>query len=260
MEKLKIEEIHQILLGIAEQVHKILVEADIKYYMIAGTMLGAVRHKGFIPWDDDMDFGIFRKDFEKAKAILKENLPPRYRVRTMMDCDGIVNEIVKIEDTSTIIEEYGKSKIHEKIGVNIDLFPLDFAQNKKKSWLSRNSLIYIVTRLNKARLMPDSRITKMLFYIIKPLLCFTRRDFLIRVKRSLFPKSGEYIVNYYGIYGMGEYVHCSIYGNGKEYDFDKLSLNGVCLADEYLKSLYGDYMKLPPEEKRHLHIYNAYKK
>lgn len=70
------EELHGILLAMAKTFHKICVEEDIPYYMVAGTMLGAKRHKGFIPWDDDMDFAIPRAYYEKAKNVLKTKLPP----------------------------------------------------------------------------------------------------------------------------------------------------------------------------------------
>ena len=71
-----IKECHEILLGIAKQFVEICDKHNIKYYMLGGTMLGAVRHKGFIPWDYDMDFGVMRKDFDALMSALNKELPP----------------------------------------------------------------------------------------------------------------------------------------------------------------------------------------
>lgn len=255
-----INEIHEILLEIIGHVHRILTGAGINYYMLGGTMLGAVRHHGFIPWDDDIDIGVFREDFEKCKKILCEQLPLKYRLRTLYNCDGIVGEIVKIEDSTTYVEEYGKKSKRVNIGVNIDIFPLDKARNKKNTLFSRNGLIHIVSRLNKSRLMPDSKLTKFFSPMLNFCLMFADRDFLVRVKRSLFPEDGHYIANYYGSWGIKEHIPKEVFGLGKLYQFENLSLNGVDKPDVYLQSLYGDYMIMPRENERHLHLVNAYKK
>lgn len=260
MGKMDINEIHEILLEIIGHVHRILTNAGIHYYMLGGTMLGAVRHHGFIPWDDDIDIGVFREDFEKCKKILCEQLPARYRLRTIYNCEGIVGEIVKIEDSTTLVEEFGKNNKQINIGINIDIFPLDRARNNKNTLFSRNRLIHIVSRLNKSRLMPDSKLTKFFSPMLNFCLMFADKDFLLRVKRSLFPDDGHYIANYYGSWGVKEYIPEDVFGLGKLYQFENLFLYGVDKPDIYLQSLYGDYMIMPRENERHLHLVNAYKK
>ena len=74
-----VEELHKILLDIAKDFHQVCVDHNIPYYMLGGTMLGAVRHKGFIPWDDDMDFGVERKYLEKLEKIYAEKVNSPYK-------------------------------------------------------------------------------------------------------------------------------------------------------------------------------------
>ena len=120
-----IEELHKILLDIAKYFHQICVDNDIPYYMLGGTMLGAVRHKGFIPWDDDMDFGVERKYFEKLETILEERVDSPYRLLTKYNSKIILNDFDKLEDSRTIVQDPSRSNINEVFGVNVDVFPLD---------------------------------------------------------------------------------------------------------------------------------------
>ncbi len=136
-----IEELHLILLNIGKAFHQVCEEAHIPYYMAAGTLLGAVRHKGFIPWDDDMDFVVPRAYFDKLKHILKEKLPSEYSVLDRED-GIVVSDIYKIVDNRT--EIYYRWSVDSKVhfGVNIDIFPLDFAKSKWK-----NKLIFFLRRV-----------------------------------------------------------------------------------------------------------------
>ena len=260
MEKLSLEEIHQTLLEIVSHIHDILSDARIPYYMIGGTLLGAVRHKGFIPWDDDMDLGIMRADFEKAIAVLKEKLPRRYQIRNTLNCKGIVGEIFKVEDTTTFIEEFKKDSQETNIGINVDLFPLDKANNTNYSLFSRNRFLHILSRIDKARLLPDNKKTKAASPFLRVLFFPAKRDFFVRVKRHIYPKKGDLITNYSGSWGMREFVPKEYFGDPKPYKFENLTLFGVSKSHEYLTNIYGDYMTPPPKEKRHLHICDAYRR
>ena len=79
MKRIGIDEIHARVLAIAKEFDKICTRHQIPYYMLGGTMLGAIRHKGFIPWDDDMDFGVPIAYYDQLEEILKEELPSNYR-------------------------------------------------------------------------------------------------------------------------------------------------------------------------------------
>lgn len=253
-----IKELHNIILEIGKTFHKICTQNKIPYYMLGGTMLGTIRHKGFIPWDDDMDFGIPRKYYSKAIQILKEQLPKEYHVTTIEDNVGIFGEIVKIVDTRTIIQEINRDTDSNEIGVFVDIFPIDYTDNNYGK-LSRNMLILRLLHAQQlvmehySRYNIESRICKITSYI------FGRFCFL-KLLRKLVHKQGSYYANHSGMWGQRETVKKEIMGEPVLYDFEDTQFYGVNKPHEYLESLYGDYMQLPPEDKRHTHIeYMAYK-
>ena len=90
MKKLNIEECHARLLKIAEIFDIICKDNGIPYYMLGGTMLGAIRHKGFIPWDDDMDFGVPRKYYKDLIDIFDKKLPNPYKYHTYNNSDAVI--------------------------------------------------------------------------------------------------------------------------------------------------------------------------
>lgn len=255
--QIRIDELHKILLDEIKIIHEILVTYNIPYYMLGGTMLGAIRHKGFIPWDDDMDIGIPRVHFSEAVDLLKRRLPKCYKIRSINDCDAITTELIKVENVETIITENSKHDLSFTLGVNIDIFPLDKAKTDSLTPLSRNRMIQRLGKLNGIRLHPTTRFSRIISPIIRILLFFTRRDFIVRIRKKLFPVDGEFIMNYYGAWGFKECIPANFFGNPQLYDFEDTQLFGVNNFDGYLSCLYGDYLKLPPENNRHVHIDNV---
>ena len=244
------KEIHSILLGIAKEFHLICEKHNIPYYMVAGTMLGAIRHKGFIPWDDDMDFGVPRKYIKELISALKNELPNNYSVITPLDDYGVVNEIIKITDNRTIVAEVGKEHIPNRMGIFIDVFPLD-RSNDNWTRLSRNKLISIMLCINNLRYYPSSGL---MFKILRFVNLLIPRSMYFKLLSIIIPNKGNYISCYSGAYGQKDTISAKYYGNPKLYRFETISLYGVELPKEYLRSLYGDYMQLPPEDKRHFHL------
>ena len=112
MTRIDIEEVHHRILNIAEAFDKICAEHDIPYYMLGGTMLGAIRHKGFIPWDDDMDFGVPYEHYNRLISILEKELPRGMRCCTFENSKAVVYPFMKIEDTETCIEQERKYAAH----------------------------------------------------------------------------------------------------------------------------------------------------
>ena len=243
-------EIHSILLDIAKEFHRICEKHNITYYMVGGTMLGAIRHKGFIPWDDDMDFGVPRKYIKELISALKNELPNNYSVITPLDDYGIINEIIKIYDNRTIVDEFGKEHISNRMGVFIDVFPLD-RSNNNWSLLSRNKLISRMLFINNLRYYPSSGFK---FKILRFAILLTSRSMYFKLLSIILPNKGNYISCYSGAYGPKDTISAKYFGNPKLYTFETIRLYGVELPKEYLRSLYGDYMQLPPEDKRHFHL------
>ena len=257
-EVIDVEKLHELLKRIAYNMHIVLDRNNIPYYMLGGSMLGAVRHKDIIPWDDDMDFGIPRPYFSKAIEILKNELPERYRLLTTYDSPRMLGDLCKIEDTKTLIKETAwKQDLKDDMGIFIDLFPLDYSDGKY-SFFSRERFIGILVKIQCYRffsIKPRPLPLKIVAVIIKILLFWIKRYTITNIiKRFLLVKDGNYYANFYGAWGHKETVHISVFGKPKLYPFSNMHFYGVKCYDTYLRSLYGNYMELPPKEKRKAHL------
>lgn len=262
MRKITLEEEHTILLEMAKAFHKICTENNIPYFMLGGTMLGAVRHKGFIPWDDDMDFGIPREHYARFTQIANEQLPPRYKFLTTNNSDYAVLGIGKLEDTRTYFPEIYSVNTDEKLGVNIDIFPLDYT-DERIGFLSTNWIVRMIFKFQKLLFVDASNrsLSKRVLANFCQAIFRFKKDTLINYTNSLMlnHKSNQKMVaNLYGAWGMKEVVPTSIFGEPHLYTFEDTKFYGPDNADQYLKHLYNNYMQLPPEEQRHIHATEMY--
>lgn len=252
-----VKELHGILLDMGKEFHRICTENSIPYYMLGGTMLGAVRHKGFIPWDDDMDFGVPREHFERLKKVLRKELDKKYSVRTFPESDALLMDIVKIMDNRTVLKELYKENVIDN-AINIDIFPLDRAASKEGNCRKINKLM----KFQAYRFLSlDSRpfAKKIIAVVVKMLFFWMKKEMVVRyINQHLVESEGPYIANVYGAWGPKETVLSEVMGTPMLYNFEDTQFCGVENSDAYLKSLYSDYMQLPPENNRHLHLLGAY--
>lgn len=246
--------IHNYVLDIAKLFHTICQTNNIQYYMLGGSMLGAIRHKGFIPWDDDMDFGVARQDFERLNAILSNNLPKHIRLVSNKNTENFYGGFIKLEDTRTLIKE---NSSEYDFGVNIDIFPLDKTDNDF-SILSKNKRINTLYKIHCYRFykLANYSLPKRLISKTLHLLHFPKNKFQILniIEKKLLTNKGDYIANHYGAWGMKETVKASVMGMPTLYSFENEQFYGVENAKSYLEALYGDFMTLPKEDKRQTHI------
>ena len=259
MERLDLKTIQQRLLLIAEVFDKICSKHDIPYYMLGGTMLGAIRHKGFIPWDDDMDFGVPFEHYNRLINILEEELPQGMRCCTFENCQAVVYPFMKIEDTETCIDDPRINlPIEEKLGINIDIFPLVACEKYGKDAARARKLLRLQTLL-----FVDSydggNIKKMIKRVLKLSTPFGKQ-YLPKKMLSILSemRDGNDIANIFGRWGIKESVDNEWYGNNVKYDFENLKLCGFKEYDKYLKQMYGDYMQLPPNNQQVAHVDNVY--
>lgn len=261
MEKIEVKECHKYLLQIAKAFHEICVRHNIPYYMIGGTLLGAIRHHGFIPWDDDMDFGVPRKYYKPLLELLDKELPSDYKIHSIYHSDKYSNGFFKIEDTKTLIKETGKADM--TIGINIDIFPLDYTNNKRGVF-SKNYLIAQLAKLetycfldlegyNWFRMTANK--------ILRCLMFFANNKTIFNfIDKHLLISEGDYLVNHYGAYALKEIVPKDIIGTPVLYKFEDTELYGVAKFDEYLRHFYRDYMQMPKGKEHHFHIEELYLK
>ncbi len=260
MRKLSLEEVHDILLNIAKEFHRICACHNIPYYMLGGTMLGAVRHKGFIPWDDDMDFGVPREHFNELKNSLEKELPSYYHLLTMDNNDSLILDFIKIEDTRTIMYEHIKGDTNYTFGLNIDIFPLDVC-NGNKGYFSRNFMIRTLVRCQFFRFANARNrrgLKKAISYTLKITLPFLKRKTIVNYLEKHVATKGDHCVNIYGAWGFKEIIPLSTFESQQLYLFEDTQFYGPKDSDTYLTRLYGNYMQLPPEDKRRVHIEVAF--
>jgi len=249
----------QIELDIFKNFINVCQKLNLKYYLLGGTLLGAVRHEGFIPWDDDIDVGMPRKDYEVFISKGQEMLPKKYFIQNFYsDLDFPLN-FTKIRDNETTFLETSVRKLNINHGVFIDVFPLDFYPNKEKE---RN-------RIKIKKKILDSRISSAFYFNKKR---FSFKLCLLKVVSHMFYPSiskavqkkeklyksvtdGKFLVNHSGAWGDKEVVPAEWYGEGCLLKFNGLEVVAPKEYDKWLSQVYGNYMIFPPEESRIPHHY-----
>lgn len=269
--ELSLEELKKIELQILCQVQEVCKSQGIRYFLDGGTMLGAIRHGGFIPWDDDIDICMPRPDYERFIDYCRDNDVPFGVISH--SSDKRFNELyAKAYDKQTICEELFVNRKNAEYGVYIDIFPLDGLGNSEKEAkkllhksLYKRSLLtaanwkkYFKSKTRKWYIEP----VRLAFYLFSRCL---NTDKLIkkieRIYKEYTFENSKKVGVYCGCYGDKEIMDHSIFENFIEVEFEKKSFSALKDYDKFLSNLYGDYMQLPPPEKRVTHhTFKAYKK
>lgn len=226
----------------------------ISYYLIGGTLLGAVRHQGFIPWDDDIDIGIPRKDYNRLMARL-EHLPPALKAtHPKFDKQTPYPFLVISDPTTTLVIDYA---IPYNKGVGIDVFPLDnFPQNKYLQTLMWKGIAFFRSMtMNKQggyykrKLNMKSSIT---FKLISFCNIFIPRNLLFKAYDNFvsYSEQSSMIGNLYGIYQKKEIVSKDTFNTGTQVKFGSRLFRAPSEPEKYLYSIYNDFMKIPEKEKQ----------
>jgi lipopolysaccharide cholinephosphotransferase len=267
--KLSITEIKNIELSILIEFDKYCLNNDLTYFLCGGTLLGCIRHKGFIPWDDDIDVFMPRSDYEKFYELtlnnpIKENL----LTSTYRKCKNIIPyPFMKIIDTKTEVIEQGKNTKRNN-GIWIDILPLDVLPKDDRT----NEIVYSRMRVLRKKLffaltditLDNSKNIFTFFYkkfkqVIAKKNIFSickRMDVKAQAFRNL--DTGFVGCLLWGLYGNGERCDKNVFNIAKG-SFEGEEFNIPSGWDVYLKGIYGNYMELPPIEKRTSHSIVAYK-
>lgn len=263
-----IEKLHQIDLEIVKNVIKICEKYNLKYFMLGGTMLGAIRHGGFIPWDDDIDLGMPRKDYETFLEIAEKELPDYLQVVNYKNTPSYQYYITRIQDKNVKVIEKRIGNDSKFTYASIDIFPIDGTPNNKllrKLYffrvLSHRALMSLYYKDSIDRKRKRGTIEKVFLWIMEKIPFekiidpYKEKEKIDKLLSSQNVDTSKYIGNIMGAYRTREIVPKEWYGKGTKYKFEDIELNGFDKYHEYLRYTYGDYMELPPVDSRKTHYH-----
>lgn len=253
MKRLSLDEVKKIELDILVFIKKICEEENIAFYLDSGTLLGAVRHRGFIPWDDDIDIIVRREDYYRLLEAI-DNRNTKYQSYSIRNRDDYYYCFGKVVDTSTIIVENGLKPI-KNLGVYVDVIPIEHQPNNAITRRLFQKQVLILRSIVSLALLDssDKRYSFLKRFIIK--MCS-----LYGVKKAIAvldklcsrhaKKETDYSTNMVCSFNPYRVVPDSCYEPSCLVAFEGELFPAPGNYDRYLSILYGDYMELPPEEKR----------
>lgn len=242
-------------LEILKEFIRVCDKLKIKYFAEGGTLIGIIRHKGFIPWDDDIDIAMLRKDYEKFLKKAQPLLKKKYFLQTYETDLEYTENYAKLRDSETTYIESSVKNQQINHGVYIDIFPIDkyYKYNKIKLKL----LNYQICKNYNIKYNKTIKYRTML--LISNLL-YGRKTIceICRLKDSIFTKAKnkktDICINFNGVYEETKEIHhISDFEQTKKEKFEDIMISIPKGYDRILKDTYGDYMILPPKEKQKAH-------
>lgn len=262
MEKIDVEKMKEIQINILKHVDRFCRENNIKYWIDFGTLLGAVRHKGYIPWDDDIDISMLREDYMKFMELFNKT-NSKYKFSCYELDKNCCLPYGKVLDTSTILYE-PNSKTGRKSSIFIDVFVYDKIPNdvsiaqkmykKYKQYKKLNNL-----QMNKSFYIKEKEKYNFIRYPFHLMLQLLPKRFFVKRNINLMKKYNNYNTDY--IIVTDKVVNRELLNTFIELDFEEKKFMAPKEYDAWLKNIFGDYMKLPPIEKQvSHHRFEAYYK
>jgi len=257
MTEIDLKKFHNRLADLMQEIHILCIRNGIQYTMMGGTLIGALRHQGFIPWDDDIDIGMTWENYLKFQQIAFSLEHPWVEFKLAGKTPDYYNPFIKAFDKrTTFIEGNGQ----KPGGIFIDIFPIVRAGNSKKeaikeyrkhrfyqSLLRRKGYIFSTGAIREKLLHMGAR-----FYTVEKLMGKIYYHY-----QKINDKFTKYCSDMDGT--LNGIVPAHLFQQYKLYDFEQYKFMGIAKADEYLTLDFGDYMHLPPVEKQrphHIHYIN----
>ncbi len=251
-------ELQNKILEIYKEIKKLCDQHQLRYFAIGGTCLGAVRHKGFIPWDDDMDIAMPDKDYKRFMEIAEKELPDNLKVIDSVKIERCTNTFNKVHDiNTTFISSWEEDFPDLHKGVYVDIMPLCGLPPKgirQKIYLAKNKMLYSLNYWRRTNLKPKKFVHKILYILTKPLNHFVAYDFWsnrLEKLREKYPfDTSEYIGFTWSFRPEKRFFKKELFDGCVELPFEDTTMPCPQAYHEYLTLDFGDYLKIPPESER----------
>ena len=265
MKEINLEELKVLQMDVLTAIDKFCTENGITYSLAEGTLLGAIRHKGYIPWDDDIDIYLYRDDYNKLISTFPEVYEGHYKIASLERDKSWARPYANAYDDRTVVVE--KSTEKEHIGVNIDIFPIDNVPDDEQEWQSYDIPRRRKQKFHALRLVQYSKersfIKNITVLFTRAVTCFISKRrmamYLDNLAQRFDNQETKYVFsNAQGIFIKKRFLR-KVFDQVIDIPFEDRTFKGFADYDEYLCNAYGDYMKLPPVEMRvSHHAFKAY--
>ena len=262
---LTLREIQLEELKILEEVADFIEKHNLKYTLNGGTLLGAIRHKGFIPWDDDIDISMPRPDYEKFIQLFLEENKNENLILCCPENKKLAIPFCKIKNKRIAVEDDGSKAMKEQGYLWIDIFPVDGLPKdekecqkiyKKKKFY--NNFMYVHN--NKSYFKKKEDFFKDIVKLIcKPISLFYSADTVTKLAKKIDYDRATYAGKIVSGYGLKERMLKKEFEEYVDVDFEGKKFKAIKNYDKYLKQCFKNYMQLPPESKRATHHLTAWK-
>ena len=252
-----IQELRQIQMGILDHVHHFCEAHNLRYFLSSGTLIGAVRHKGYIPWDDDIDIYMPRKDYEQFLQIYHDE-NGRYKAIDPQRNSHYYYTFAKVVDLRTKMVE-DETDGYE-IGVFMDIFPVDYVTDdlqERERVFKQKKLWY---KIRRCKISNSNPLQSRLAYIVYRCWPMTVKQIERKIRRLIVLTEPTHTVCNMTEAGpkmkgcfLAEDIDSSV-----DIEFEGKTYKTMVGYKDYLERTYGDYMTLPPVEQRVTHHFEAY--
>lgn len=266
MKELTLQELKDIEFDILKKFDAFCKENNIRYFLAYGTLLGAIRYKKFIPWDDDVDLLIPREDYNRMISLFRDD--ERYRLFAFEKDPSYLYPFAKLCDMTTRKDEFGYDNGVE-LGVDIDLFPLDAWDDdleKAKQEVKRIKRLMLCLNLTKVNKVESGSAAKRIAKSMLMVWCkmFGGKHFIREIQKETCKaeqKGNSYVgAKSWCVYGERGIIPAEAFANAVDIEFEGRMFPAPIGYDTYLTCLYGDYLPEPPKEKQKTHhTFKAYR-
>ncbi|MBD5216472.1 MAG: LicD family protein [Bacteroidales bacterium] len=249
----ELEHLQKVILSIAKDIDRVCRENNIEYYLLGGSCIGAIRHEGFIPWDDDLDIIMTRPNYEKFLTIAKQQLDPeKYFVQEGLKDWPLYFSKIRLKGTYLHEPEdsYATEEMH---GIYVDVFCLENVPDSNISARLQYFLAkyYLCYQLSQRKYVSASFKKKLMIALSFPLHFTPLRNAVVNYIEKFNKRSTDRLGF---LYGRTKYrtsaTSRKVYGKPRYVKFEDTTLPVPEKTHEYLTQMFGDYMKLPPENQR----------